>query len=154
MFRKDLSKWTEFAIDIINVSVWTHLSRIKYLLPLRRRRWIRPTGNWRPARDDRDFAFPLTLPPFPRPDMFATLMIRCVQQVVSDWSVNAKVLWFIFIRKSALEARLSRDHVTSEFAPISTLAWSCGRARFKITAYQHPGLILDGRALQNFCCSH
>lgn len=27
------------------------------------------TGNWRPARLERLFAFPLTFPPFPRPDM-------------------------------------------------------------------------------------
>ena len=33
-------------------------------LPLRSRR---PTGNWRPARLDRLFAFPFTLPLFPRP---------------------------------------------------------------------------------------
>jgi hypothetical protein len=27
-------------------------------------------GNWRPARVERDFGFPLTLPPLPRPDIF------------------------------------------------------------------------------------
>jgi hypothetical protein len=38
-------------------------------LPLRRRRWIRPTGNWSPALLERVLLLPLTLPPFPRPDM-------------------------------------------------------------------------------------
>ena len=33
--------------------------------------WILPTGNWSPALLERDLAFPLTLPPFPRPDMLA-----------------------------------------------------------------------------------
>ena len=31
--------------------------------------WILPTGNWSPALLDLDFAFPFTLPPFPRPDI-------------------------------------------------------------------------------------
>ena len=31
--------------------------------------WIRPTGNWRPARLDLDLAFTLDLPPLPRPDI-------------------------------------------------------------------------------------
>ena len=33
--------------------------------------WILPTGNWSPALLERDLAFPLTLPPLPRPDMLA-----------------------------------------------------------------------------------
>ena len=36
---------------------------------VRRKQWIRPTGNWSPARDERVLFFPFTLPPLPRPDM-------------------------------------------------------------------------------------
>ena len=32
-----------------------------------------PTGNWRPALFERDFAFPFTFPPFPLPDMVSRL---------------------------------------------------------------------------------
>ena len=31
--------------------------------------WIRPTGNWRPARLDLDFALILDFPPLPLPDI-------------------------------------------------------------------------------------
>ena len=31
--------------------------------------WIRPTGNWSPARLERDLALALTFPPLPRPDI-------------------------------------------------------------------------------------
>ena len=43
--------------------------------------WILPTGNWRPALLDLDLAFPFTLPPFPRPDMFV-YWLKVLKEVI------------------------------------------------------------------------
>jgi len=45
--------------------------------PFLRRRWILPTGNCKPARLDRLFAFPFTFPPLPRPDIFQNIRAIC-----------------------------------------------------------------------------
>ena len=55
------------------------------LAPLRSRRRMRPTWNWRPARLDRLFAFPFTLPPFPRPDILKSNQLL--------WQFSKKMQW-------------------------------------------------------------
>merc|ERR550517_616302 len=49
-------------------------------LPFLSSLWILPTGNWSPALLERDLAFPLTLPPLPRPDMLAEDVKRSLKK--------------------------------------------------------------------------
>ena len=54
-------------------------------------------------------------------------------------------LIYIYTKKCARASAQPRSRDLGIW-PISTLAWSCGRARFKITAYQHAPRLDFGRA--------
>ena len=99
-------------------------------LPFLKRRWIRPTGNWRPARDDRDFAFPLTFPPLPRPDILLVLdsgvdIYGLKSEVASRkasqqlWTFGESA-WFLFICQSALRRWIRVSNLASVISLVVT----------------------------------